>query len=147
MRCSKPSEWKKFCRKNEIAITDLIESIEDAENRNQNHISFLRTFSDKNIAVEFKEHKLVEIIGLLKNRPSIKNIYFTRGIGETFWKKKWKPIKDYCDLNELKCETLLTPSGYAFYQQAKYNKKILDNQLNLEDYILKEWKAKWHSIK
>lgn len=144
MRCSKPSEWKQFCKENKVAITDLIETIADANEENNNHIALLKTFSDKNIANEFSKQKLVDIVELLKRNPTIKNIYFTRGIRETFWKRSWKPIKAYCDSKKYKCETLLTPSGYAFYQQAKYNKKNMENSLNLEDFILKEWKTKWH---
>ncbi len=144
MRCATANDWKQFCKTHKIAITDLIATIEDADETNPIHQSHLRTFSDKAIAIQFKQHTPVKIVDLLQANPTIKNIYLTRGIGETFWKNLWKPIEQYALQNNLHHKTLLTPSGYAFYQQAKYNKQNPTNTLNLEDYILKVWKQQWH---
>jgi hypothetical protein len=147
MRCSSPKQWKLFCKENKIAITDLISSIDDADLDNLIHFNKIKTFSDKTIANDFKQHKQVKIIKILESNPSIKNVYLTRGTGETFWKRLWKPIEIYCKENGLCEKKLITPSGYAFYQQGKYNKQNPLNPLSLEDFILKDWKSKWHELK
>jgi hypothetical protein len=146
LRCATPAIWKSFCERHKIAITDLISCIEDAEPENELHKSQLRTFSDKAIAEKFTRHTPVGIVELLRSNPTIKNIYLTRGISETFWKNHWKPVELYASQNSLHERKLLTPSGYAFYQQAKYNKQNPAATLNLEDYILKDWQEKWHPI-
>jgi len=144
MRCNKPNEWKAFCMKHKIAITDLISCIEDANVDEPEHAALLKTYSDKTIAEKFKKHSTVSIEDLLKANPSIEHVYLTRGIGETFWKKLWKPVMQYAKQEKLHAQSLLTPSGYAFYQQGKYNKKNPLSPLSIEDFILKEWKSKWH---
>jgi G:T/U-mismatch repair DNA glycosylase len=146
MRCCKPNEWRKFCKRHKIAITDLITCIQDADLLNVSHVAMLKTYSDKTIAEKFKHHTKNNILELLKAKQTIKNVYLTRGIGENFWKKLWKPTKEYSKQFKLNENTLLTPSGYAFYQQGKYNKLNPLEPLDLEDFILKEWKSKWHKI-
>jgi hypothetical protein len=147
MRCSKPDEWKAFCKHQRIAITDLISCIEDADLTNPSHAALLKTYSDKTIAEKFKKHTPIKIDELVEAYPTIKNIYLTRGTSDNFWKNLWNPIVQYAKQNELYQSTLLTPSGYAFYQQGKYNKQNSLNPLSLEDYILKDWKSKWHNYK
>lgn len=137
--------WRSFCKRHKIAITDLISCIEDAEKGDSQHLNHLRGYSDKAIASQFKDYIYTNIILLLQQKPSIKNIYLTRGIGEAFWKKLWRPIETYCD-GMIRCRTLITPSDYAFYQQGKYNKLYPEQPLNLEDFILMRWKTQWHNI-
>jgi hypothetical protein len=141
-----PSDWKKFCREKQIAITDLIASIEDADKDKEEDIDKLKDYSDKTIARDFKKHKLVEITELLKRNGTIKNVYFTRGISDTFWKNAWTPIETYAMENLLNEKKLLTPSKFARYQQGRYNKQNPANTLSLEDFILRDWKSKWHII-
>lgn len=142
---SEPNEWKTFCRNHSIAITDLIYSIDDADENNVEHTNLLSTYSDKSIAENFTEHTFVNLIQILENNPAITNIYLTRGIGETFWRMLWNPVRAYANQhNKNQCQ-LLTPSGYAFYQQGRYNNRNPDNQIeNLADYILFDWQQKWH---
>lgn len=144
MRCSTPDDWKKFCKRNQIAITDLIASIEDADLNDKNHRAKLRTYSDKSIAESFERHSFVDIVELLKKHPTIKHIYLTRGVGETFWRRAWRPVENYARKKNLKVENLITPSGYAFYQQGRYNRLNPENALSLEDFILTKWKEVWH---
>lgn len=139
-----PTEWKAFCKRHKIAITDLIASIDDANVSDPEHAQKILTYSDKTIAETFKQHTSVDILNLLTENPSFKNVYLTRGISTTFWKKQWQPIERYSVQNSLHHQTLLTPSGYAFYQQAKYNKLNPLIPLQLEDFILRDWKNKWH---
>lgn len=144
MRCSTPKDWKVFCKEHHIAITDLIESIEDADMNNEIHRAKLKTYSDKSISTSFQDHSFVDIVKLLELHPTIKHIYLTRGIGETFWKRAWRPIQNYARINNLDVVNLITPSGYAFYQQGKYNKLNPLNPLNLEDFILMKWNQVWN---
>lgn len=142
-----PNEWKDFCRDKSIALTDLIMCIEDANEDNEEHIRLLRSFSDKSIASQFNDHITVDIIGLIQNHPTISNIYFTRGLSETFWRLLWLPIREYALENNLHEASLLTPSGYAFYQQSRYNNRNPHNQIqHLPDFILSSWQQNWHEI-
>ncbi len=143
MRGASPDDWKAFCKRHKIAITDLISTIEDADTDNPDVLKQLKTYSDKTLAEAFKQHLFVPIVDLLKANPSIQNVYLTRGISDRFWKKLWKPVQAYALANNLHENTLLTPSGYAFYQQGKYNRKNPLNQLSLADFILRDWKQKW----
>jgi hypothetical protein len=38
----------------------------------------------------------------------------------------------------------MTPSGYAYYQQARYNNQNPQNRLGLQDFILMKWKMNWN---
>jgi hypothetical protein len=143
---SNPAEWKAFCLVEKIAITDLIISIDDAEINNTEDLKKLATYSDNTIAKGFEKHTTVDVEKLLETHPSIKNVYFTRGTGEAFWKNLWRPIEKYALEKGLHERKLLTPSGYAFYQQGKYNKQNPTNPLSLEDFILRDWKSKWHKF-
>ena len=146
MRSSSPSDWKVFCKRHKIAITDLISCIEDADHRNSEHSALLRTYSDSSITKKFKQHTTVKIDELLNANPSIKNVYMTRGISDTFWKKLWKPVEQYAKKTGINENKLLTPSGYAFYQLGRYNKRNPNHTLKLENFILEKWREKWHEI-
>jgi len=117
-----PDDWKKFCKRKKIAITDLISSIEDADITSPQHLKILGSFSDKDIATKFKHHELVNIVKLLNQHKTIKNVYLTRGTGENFWRKLWEPVINYAITNNIKQSTLLTPSGYARFQRGSFNK-------------------------
>ncbi|MCA0364019.1 MAG: hypothetical protein LCH67_08245 [Bacteroidetes bacterium] len=142
-----PMQWKTFCRNKKIAITDLISSIQDADPNTPNHINILKTYSDKEIATKFNQQIPVDIVQLLIDNPSIENVYLTRGTGETFWRRLWNPVLLYANNNNIYEARLLTPSGYAFYQQGKYNRLHPDNPIpNLADFILSAWSDVWHQI-
>jgi len=140
-----PDEWKKFCKRHKIAVTDLISCIGDANE--PEHEAVLGGYSDDKIANDFHEHTFIEIVSLLENHQSIKNVYLTRGNAPTFWNRIWRPVRQYCTIHELHENTLLTPSGYAFYQQGKYNNANPNHPIpNLADFILSRWEEKWHQI-
>jgi hypothetical protein len=145
-RNSAIADWKRFCHDKKIAITDLISSIGDANPENENHIDILGGYGDDDIATNFFDFDLVNIVRLLRNHPTITNVYITRSISETFWKNKIYSIKNYCKSKNINLVPLLTPSGYAYFQQGKYNKQNPNEQLNLPDYILTRWREVWHPI-
>ena len=138
-------EWKQFARDKQIAFTDLIRSVEDAEEGNREHAKILGGFSDKAIAYHFDDFDFVNIVKLLQRRPSIKNVYLTRGITEAFWRHVWNPAMQYCNLNQLHERRLLSPTDEATYQHEAYNTQHPENNISrLEDYVLMRWKEEWH---
>ena len=148
LRCKSVSDWKSFCKKHKIVISDLIECIKDADENNLEHLRLLSNFSDKNISESFYEHTFTDINRLLMKYTSIKYVYLTRGLGDTFWKKAWNSIISNVDTNKkIVFKTLITPSGYARFQQGVYNKKNPQETLSIEDYILMRWEKEWHALK
>ncbi|MES2418298.1 MAG: hypothetical protein V4541_08925 [Bacteroidota bacterium] len=142
---SGPDEWKKFCKRYKIAITDLIGCIGDAVR--PEHDKVMKSYSDEKIAQDFQEHTFVDIVSLLKIHPTIKNVYFTRGAAPTFWSRLWRPVRYYCEINKIQEDTLLTPSGYAFYQHGRYNNTNPHQPIsNLANFILMSWQQKWHQV-
>ena len=141
---SSPKEWKLFCHRNKIAITDLIASIEDADQENPEHYQKITSFSDSEIANCFFEFNLVNVVRLIRINLTIKNIYVTRSFKETFWKHLLYPVKRYCNEFGIGLKPLVTPSGYAYFQQGKHNKVNPNDMLSLEDFILKRWREEWH---
>lgn len=140
-----PAEWKSFCRRHKIAITDLISCIDDARQDCPDHVKALKGYSDKAIAEGFNGQVPVHIAQLLKQHLTIQYVYLTRGTGETFWKRLWLPVKQFSTRNSKRERTLLTPSGYAFYQHGRYNNENTNHQIpRLQDFILMRWQEQWH---
>lgn len=128
-----------FCRKYKIGITDLIKSINTANE--EEHLNTISSFSDKLIEVNFKNDlTLVNIIEILKNNPAIRNVYLTRSANNGLWGILWKNIKSYCIKKQIYCAELLTPSNYAMYQYKKNEKQKYGS---LEDFIFARWAEKW----
>ncbi len=138
-------EWTQFCRDKHIAITDLISSIDDADPDNPEHCEMLEGFSDKAIEYNFDDIVYTKIVRLLERRPEIRNVYFTRGVTDAFWRHIWNPVAHYCNVNKIHERKLLTPSEDALYQYGAYNDQHPENKFaQLEDYILMKWKEEWH---
>lgn len=133
--------WKQFCHDKKIAITDIIGSIADA---NQEHEHLLGSYSDDTIANNFYDFDLINIVRIIRNHPSISNIYITRSITETFWSNKLYSLKRYCVITGKTLKTLLTPSDFSFREQGRYNRLNPGAHLNREDFILKRWREEWH---
>ena len=141
-----PVEWKRFCSDKQIAITDLISSIDDAMPENPAHQKMLGGFADNALIHNFDDFSFVNIVQLLRLHTTIKNVYLTRGITEAFWKHLWNPVAHYCNINHLHERKLLHPSGEdTIYQHGAYNNQNPESQpLLLEDYILMRWQQEWH---
>jgi len=140
-----PAEWNQFCRRQQIAITSLIRCIDDADPENPEHNKILAGFDDQAIVYNFDDFVFVNILQLLRQHPTIKNVYLTRGITEAFWRHIWNPVMQYCSLNHLHERRLLPPSGHSLYQHEAYNSEHPGKQIPLlEDYILMRWQQEWH---
>jgi hypothetical protein len=140
LRLEPHNEWKIFCRRHKIALTDLIYSIDDADCNNPIHINHLKNYRDDAIARYFQQFTDVNIPTILANHPGIAHIYLTRQLGSDFWQQKWLPIAQYCNENNIKIQTLLTPSGSARFQIPK------DMDAALRDFIFTNWQKCWHSL-
>jgi hypothetical protein len=141
LRQSSPAEWKAFCKQYRIALTDLIASIDDADSNNPAHVGYLKNYRDDLIARHCKCINLVNIPSLLAKHPTIRHVYLTRSIADPFWRRLWQPIEDFCQYQEIKTQTLLTPSGSARFQIPKGAK------ISLGDFIFEQWQQQWHYLK
>lgn len=138
-------EWRQFCTDKKIAITDMISSIDDAEPGNREHVKILSGFSDKAIAYNFDDFTFVNIVQVLRRHPTIRNVYFTRGITEAFWRHVWNPVIQYCNRNGLHERRLLMPTDDTLAQYQVYNEQHPENKVSqIEDYILMKWQQEWH---
>ncbi|SEH97801.1 uracil-DNA glycosylase family protein [Epilithonimonas hominis] len=137
--CSDKQTKLDFCRKHRIGITDLIKTINTASQ--EEHFNIISSFSDKAIEDNFKNDiTQVNIIEILENKKTIRNVYLTRSAKNGMWRNLWKDIKSFCIDHEIYCTELLTPSNYAMYQ---YNKTEKQKYGSLEDFIYGRWKEKW----
>ncbi|KQN35793.1 hypothetical protein ASE92_06510 [Pedobacter sp. Leaf41] len=142
-----PTKWKDFCRRNKIAITDLITTIDDAYS--PKHDKLMGSYSDANIATKFNNHIVTDIVNLLQNHSTIKNIYLTRGSG-SFWNSLWQPIKVYAVANGLHATQILTPSKFARFAMFPFNRENPQqtfNMASLNNFILYKWQQQWHDLK
>jgi len=138
LRKATPTEWKSFCSKYSIALTDLIASINDADCDNVRHIGYLKNYQDDLIASHFRQFTFVDIPKILSKHPTIKQVYLTRSINNAFWRQRWQPVEAYCQNHEIVCKTLLTPSGGARFRMPKGAK------IPLGDFIFEQWQNNWH---
>ncbi len=139
------NDWQQFCKHKQIAFTDLISCIEDAEPDNADHVKMLGGFSDKAIEHNFDDFSYVNIVQLLQRHSSIKNVYLTRGVTDAFWRHLWNPVAHYCSVNGMHERKLLAPSQEAAYHHGAYNKQYPESPIEkLEDYILLRWRQEWH---
>lgn len=136
LRDAEPKDWKLFCERHAVAITDLISSIEDADENNAEHLEWLGGYSDKNIEQRFRVHQFTDVVGLIEKYDSISRVFLTRRNDQGLWKKAWKPIRDICEIKGVWQSTLLTPSRYACLHKPKEFRKV-------EDYILSRWHESW----
>lgn len=142
-----PADWKIFCSRNHIALTDLITTINDADQENPDHIALLRGFADNAIAVNFHDFIFTVVVNHLQNKPSVNNVCITNGVNGTFWNALWNPIQQYCQVNNIRCTKLLTPSKNARFSMFVHNRNNPNNQYNmanLNEYILMKWQQQWH---
>lgn len=59
-------DWKRFCKENKVAITDLISSIADAEKDNEKHFKIISDFKDTEFANTFDDFRINNITEILK---------------------------------------------------------------------------------
>jgi G:T/U-mismatch repair DNA glycosylase len=125
---------KDYLKSKKIGLTDLIRSIEDAENKDE-HRRCILSYRDKDLE-KFKKIKYnEEIFNLIdKNLQSLKKggVFLTRQIGREISQinEKWEDIKRYCKSKGIKVDELVTPS--IGYRSNGYNRnKKLEEWKNI----------------
>lgn len=149
LRQSNHLAWKQFCRQNKIAITDVITSINDAEEGNDEHEEILRTYLDTSIADYFSDFTFTNLVDFLIQYPSINNVYLTRQEGVELFDQQWEFIEKYRDNNpqrNLHIRKLLTPSASARFQIKAYKLANPADRTPLRNFIYQSWKQQWHEI-
>jgi hypothetical protein len=140
------NNWKEFCSQKLIAITDVVAKIDDADPHNQNHVNILGSVSDDAMVSKFYDFELVNLVRILRRYPTISNVYITRTISQGFWRNAFWSMNRYAEGKYIRVASILTPSGYAYYQQGRYNKMNPNNILTLPEYIFLSWSNVWHQI-
>jgi hypothetical protein len=139
LRQATSKDWKAFCRNHRIALTDLIENLDDADPNNPHHVEILKCYRDDQIVRHFRQIHWVDISRILTNNPGIRQVYFTRS-SQDAWRKRWEMIEDDCRTRSIHAQTLLTPSGSARFQMPK------NYTQSLGDFILAQWRGRWHAL-
>ncbi len=133
-------EWKQFCARNGIAVTDLLQTINDADIVNPAHVDALMGYQDADIANNFHDFTPVDIVRVLRDHPTINHVYLTRQLGVPFWDNLWLQVTEYCNQNNITHQTLLTPSASARFQMPG------DAGISLRDFIYNSWLPLWHQL-
>lgn len=137
-------EWKKFCKDQKIALTDIIMNIKDADENNQTHQDLLSNFEDKSITDNFKDLESIKIVSLFIKYPTIVNVYLTRQAGNKIFDDLWAPVEEYCKHKGMHVQMLLTPSASARFEMGNYKELNPLDPSPLPNFILKNWQQKWH---
>lgn len=140
-------EWKQFCFNNQIALTDIIYSINDANADNEEHQDILRTYLDSSIGDYFEDFTFTDIKNLLDRFPTIKNVYLTRQDGIELFDEYWNLVEQYRiehPERNLHVSKLLTPSASARFQLKQYKHTHPEDRTPLRNFIYQSWLEKWH---
>lgn len=98
--------WIDFCRKNKIAITDIIREVTDADVYNPVHLKDICSYQDNRIGNY--NFAINDIPAILERFPSIKQICITRTTLPQFWLNCFHDTFDYIDLHPERGIMLLT---------------------------------------
>ncbi len=142
LRKSKPQDWRQFCFTNKIALTDLITSIEDADQSNEEHQDVLATYLDTSIADYFSKFTFTPITEILEKYNSITAVYLTRQKGVELFDKEWEKVEKF--KRNLHVRDLLTPSASARFQIRDYKMANPNDKTPLLNFIYQSWKEQWH---
>jgi len=138
-------DWKIFCSNNHIALTDIIRCIDDADENNEEHGAILAGYDDQAIANNF-HFTFTDIVGLLEQNPTIRNVYLTRQPGIDLYDEQWALVEQYRDNIDpgLHVRNLLTPSANARFQIGPFNLANPGIQQPLRNFIFWSWQQQWH---
>lgn len=121
----------------------LITVINDADQENPNHFEIISKFKDTDFANTFQEFEMTDIIGILKNHPSINKVYFTRNHGVELFDSEINLVSEYCQNHEIYFSYLLTPSKNARFQMGGYIPLDPNLQRSLSNFIYENWLENW----
>jgi hypothetical protein len=138
------NDWKNFCSRNRVALTDLITSINDAEELNPNHFEVISKFKDTEFANTFEDFEMTNVLRILENNPSIKKVFFTRNQGVNLFDNEISIINNYCVNNDIRFSYLMTPSANARFQMRGYEPQNPNLERNLSNFIYEKWLENWN---
>jgi hypothetical protein len=141
MRNDSSSVWEHFLQENRIGVTDLIQEITDADESNEQHITWLKDKADSGL-VKFKQvvWNTSEILTLINNsEKKLKGIFITNQTAPALINDQINLIQQSAIQNNIFFERLLTPSGGARFQIPKGSK--------LYPTLLSDWKCKIDPIR
>ncbi|SDD13570.1 hypothetical protein SAMN04488104_101617 [Algoriphagus faecimaris] len=144
LRHAGPVEWKNFCHQQKVVITDLIASIEDADEHNPHHLEVIGEFMDAEFANVFNEFERTGIIGLLQQHPTISAVYFTRQEGVELFDVEINEVIAYCHQNDIYFSHLLTPSKNARFQMRGWEPQDPNMARTLPNFIYEKWCDNWN---
>ena len=136
--------WTLFCNRKKVAITDLIYSIDDANQNNENHLEIISKFKDTEFAETFNDFVFTNIIKILNDNKSIKSVYFTRKAGIELFDDQINTIKNYCETHKIYFSNLVTPSKNARFQMRGWNPENPNLTRNLPNFIYSKWLENWN---
>lgn len=117
-----PETWKQYCFENSIGLTDMIETILDANE--QEHQNQIINFLDNQLEA-FNNIQLTDIINLInKNVETLCGVYLTRychTLNENgIFYQRWLEIENLCNQIGIHHSCLVTPSnGYMMPRDEK----------------------------
>ncbi len=116
------AEWMAFCKRNKLAVTDLIRAINGINPEDQSIAdSLCKNFSDYKLE-PFIQNGMAEsnqVEQLILNSPKLQKlrcVYLTRATSQSPWNILWNPVANACAQRGINATGLLTPGGYNRYQ-------------------------------
>jgi hypothetical protein len=128
-----PEVWLAFCKRNKLAVTDLISEINNVNLNGQDYEDLCNGFSDARLEPYILNGQAIstEIENLINNSRKLKNlkcVYFTRRTTNGTWNILWNPIHQICNQKGVHLARLTTPGGNGRFQ---FNSNFLRTPENL----------------
>ncbi len=134
---SRPQLQKLFLEKKQIALTDLLISIEDAELSNSEHIRRIKTVRDKEIEKFNSFTWNTEFIKAYIEANEIEGVYFTylsnqeeRYPALNTFENQTRIIENYCRDKKIFASRLFTPSGQGLRSGIPRKNKLINKWYN-----------------
>ena len=115
-----PEEWKAFCERHQLAVTDLIKAIKKVKVEDIKD-TLCKNFSDKKLEPFILDGSIIssEIETLISNSEKLKHlkcVYLTRATTNRAWNILWRPIRRVCNAKKIHMVKLTTPGGFNYFQ-------------------------------
>lgn len=142
-------KWKAFCKRNKIAVTDLIQSIDGVDMQFEGDQKKLcQNFSDSKLELYINtgQYSSNYVEDLIQNSPKLsklKCVYLTRATTNNPWNQLWSPINTACVGKGIYVQKLLTPGGFNYFQFNNVFQRTPPNlcQLWVNNYHLNDCKG------
>jgi hypothetical protein len=138
-----PEIWKAFCKRNKLAVTDLISAIKFVNLKGDDYKDLCKGFSDSKLENYIINNQIIssELEVLIANSSKLQNlkcVYLTRATANNLWSILWNPISQICRAKRIHVAKLTTPGGYNYFQ---FNANFPRNPQNLAQlWVNKEFR-------